>query len=389
MPSFTHKTLLSALAGAMGVAAHGHVDNIVINGASYPGFSLDLAYNNNPPAVVGWTTSATDNGFVGPEAFGSADIICHRDAKNAKGHARVAAGDSIYLQWDTWPESHKGPVLDYLASCGTSGCETVDKETLKFFKISEKGLIDGSSAPGTYAADELITNGNGWLVQIPESVKPGFYVLRHEIIALHSGGQENGAQNYPQCFNLEITGSGTEQPEGTLGTELYKADDEGILFNIYTQLSTYPIPGPTVIAGAGAVEQSSSAVASSVDPITDGAAATGGSGSDSGASAAPTEAPAATTEAPAAGNTEAPAAGNTEAPAASNTAAPAPTAAATESDAAPVVATSTEAAAQPAPTSGSGSGSGSCSSRKAKRGKKLRRHARDVRSRNVSPMKKY
>ncbi|KAJ3465075.1 hypothetical protein MRS44_005733 [Fusarium solani] len=345
MPSFTQKTILAALAGAIGVAAHGHVNNIVINGAEYAGYDVfTLPYSSNPPVVVGWSTTATDNGFVAPDAFGTADIICHKDAKNAKGHAKVAAGDSIFLQWDTWPESHKGP----------------------------------------YASDELIKNGNGWLVKVPETIKPGFYVLRHEIIALHSGGQENGAQNYPQCFNLEVTGSGTEEPEGTLGTELYKADDAGILFNIYTQLSTYPIPGPKLIAGGGAVAQSTSAVASTATPLTGGASAaepTAGSGSGS---AQPSSAPAATTAAPAAGNTEAPAAGNTEAPAATQ----APTA----SDAAPtpifVSATTDAAAAQPtqaAPSSGSGAGKG-C---KSKRSKKVRRHARDVKARNVAPMIKY
>ncbi|KAH8667246.1 endo-1,4-beta-glucanase [Ilyonectria robusta] len=274
MPS--SKTLLSMLAGAATVAAHGHVNNIVINGASYAGYDVfTLPYESNPPVVVGWAQDATDNGFIAPSAYGTSDIICHKNAENAKGHATVAAGDSIYLQWDTWPDSHKGPVLDYLAACGDSGCESVEKTTLEFFKIGEKGLIDGSASPGTYAADELIDNGIGWLVQIPESIKPGFYVLRHEIIALHSAGNADGAQNYPQCFNLEITGSGTEVPTGTLGTELYKADDAGILFNIYTSLSTYPIPGPTMIAGATEVEQASSAIASSADPTTGTALATG------------------------------------------------------------------------------------------------------------------
>ncbi|RSL77746.1 hypothetical protein CEP51_008797 [Fusarium floridanum] len=386
MPSFTQKTVLSALAGAIGVAAHGHVNNIVINGASYAGYDVfTLPYSSSPPVVVGWSTTATDNGFVAPDAFGTADIICHKDAKNAQGHAKVAAGDSIFLQWDTWPESHKGPVIDYLASCGTAGCETVDKETLKFFKISEKGLIDGSSSPGEYASDELISNGNGWMVQVPENIKPGFYVLRHEMIALHSGGQENGAQNYPQCFNLEVTGSGTEEPAGTLGTELYKADDEGILFNIYTQLSTYPIPGPALIAGASAVAQGTSAIASTATPLTGGASAAEPTADSGAGSAQPSEAPAATTAAPAAGNTEAPAAGNSEAPAA--TEAPA----ASDSAPAPIFVSATSAAAaqptQAAPSSGSGSEAGSgC---KSKRGKKLRRHARDVKSRNVAPMKKY
>lgn len=58
-------------------------------------------------------------------------------------------------------------------------------------------------------------------------------------IALHSAGTEGGAQNYPQCFNLQVTGSGSDVPAGVLGTKLYSPTDPGILVNIYTSLSTY------------------------------------------------------------------------------------------------------------------------------------------------------
>jgi hypothetical protein len=271
MPSTT-QTLFAALAGAVSVAAHGHVNNIVINGASYPGFdTFSDPWKNPRPIVVGWDTTVEDNGFVSPKDYGSSDIICHRGAKNAKGHAKVAAGDSIFIQWDTWPVGHVGPVLDYLAPCGDAGCETVSKETLKFFKIDEKGMKSKSPAPGTpgkFATDEVLTNGFGWMVQIPKNVKAGFYVLRHEFIALHSAHQKGGAQNYPQCFNLEITGSGTDQPEGVLGTSLYNAEDPGIDFNVYQDFGEYKIPGPPVIKGGESVEQRTSAIASSATPIT-------------------------------------------------------------------------------------------------------------------------
>ncbi|KAF5595685.1 endoglucanase [Fusarium pseudocircinatum] len=360
MPSFTSKTLLAAVAGAMGVAAHGHVSSINVAGAVYDGYDASSApYDQNPKTLIAWSTTASDNGFVAPDAFGTGDIICHRDAKNAKGHAKVKAGDQIYIKWDTWPESHKGPVIDMLASCGSAGCESVDKETLKFFKIDEAGLVK-SGNPGTYASDELIANDNGWLIEIPENIKPGSYVLRHEIIALHAAGQENGAQNYPQCFNLEISGSGSELPEGTLGTELYKSTEKGIVFDLYNSPTSYPIPGPAMTIKSPKVTQGKLAEKSKGTPTTGS-----GSGSDSGSgsgSAAP-ETPA-QTEAPAAGTSAA-------APVATSAAAEEPSAPVETSPAAQEPATPVQTEA-PAATKPAKTG---C---KAKRGMKARRHARDL-----------
>ncbi|KAI1391677.1 carbohydrate-binding module family 1 protein [Hypoxylon trugodes] len=270
---------IAALMSAATVAAHGHVDHIVIDGLFYQGYDpTSFPYQQNPPTVVGWATSQTDNGFVEPNSFASADIVCHKSATPAGGHAQVKAGDSISISWNTWPESHKGPMIDYLAACDGS-CETVDKESLEFFKIDEVGLIDDSQQNGFWGSDVLIQNNNTWLVQIPSNIKAGNYVLRHETIALHSAGQANGAQAYPQCINLEITGDGTDVPAGTLGTKLYTPEDPGIVVNIYTTGLSYTIPGPALIAGASAsVAQSSSA-------ITATASATVGSGGAAGPTA--------------------------------------------------------------------------------------------------------
>ncbi|KAL1971557.1 hypothetical protein VTN31DRAFT_2178 [Thermomyces dupontii] len=260
--------LLALLAGITRTSAHGYVSNIVVNGVYYRGWLPgEDPYNPDPPIGVGWETPNLGNGFVTPEEASTDAIICHKEAKPARGHATVKAGDKIYIQWQPipWPESHHGPVLDYLAACN-GDCETVDKTSLRFFKISNKGLIDGSSPPGYWADDQLIENGNGWLVQIPEDIKPGNYVLRHEIIALHAAGNPNGAQLYPQCFNLHITGSGTVEPQGIPATELYSPDDPGILINIYQPLTTYEVPGPTPIPQAVEIEQSSSAITATGTP---------------------------------------------------------------------------------------------------------------------------
>ncbi|KAI1814944.1 carbohydrate-binding module family 1 protein [Poronia punctata] len=258
--------LLAVLtAAAIGVSAHGHVSNIVINGLSYQGYDpTNFPYLSNPPTVVGWTAENTDNGFVAPAEFSTDDIICHKGAMPAKGYAQVAAGDSISIQWNTWPESHKGPMMDYLAACN-GPCDSVDKTTLEFFKIDEAGILDSSSSsssvPGTWASDVLIGNNNTWLVRIPANIKAGNYVLRHETIALHASGELNGAQNYPQCFNLQVTGKGSLVPEGVVATELYSPTDPGIEVDIYVPGLDYEIPGPALIPGAeSTVRQVSSAV---------------------------------------------------------------------------------------------------------------------------------
>ncbi|KAF4342109.1 endoglucanase [Fusarium beomiforme] len=248
-------SLLAFATLAAQVAAHGHVDWLVTNGVAYRELTNKTCYdppsmswNVNQPPVVGWINGATDNGYVEPNQFGDVDIICHRAGRNAKGHVTVAAGDIITLQWNTWPESHKGPVIDYMARC-PGNCEDVDKNDLEFFKIGQEGLIDMSMHSGKWAADVLVANSFSWTLQVPEALAPGNYVLRHEIIALHGAGQPNGAQNYPQCFNLKVTGSGDLSPPGVRGTQLYKANDPGILFNLYTTPLSYKIPGPTQVPG--------------------------------------------------------------------------------------------------------------------------------------------
>jgi cellulase len=239
--------LLAALAAAPAlVSAHGHVTSITINGEQIPGFEP-----GNPSAdSVGWATTVQDNGFVLADALGDADIVCHRGATNAANSATVAAGDSITLTWDTWPVSHVGPIIDYLASCN-GDCSTVEKTSLEFFKINEGGLLDGSAAPGRWVSDQMIDDGFSWTTTIPASLAPGSYVLRHEMIALHEGNRANGAQMYPQCINLEVTGTGSELPAGVVATSLYTATDPGILFNVYQANSDYPIPGPALTIGSG------------------------------------------------------------------------------------------------------------------------------------------
>ncbi|OQD70209.1 hypothetical protein PENDEC_c025G04807 [Penicillium decumbens] len=231
------------LGSAALVAAHGYVTGAVVDGTYYGGYVVSqYSYEQNAPETI-------DLGFIDGTGYTSPDIICHKNAQPGTLTAPVKAGGSVELQWTDWPSSHHGPVITYLANCH-GDCSKVDKTALKFFKIDSEGLDSDSAEPGTWASDKLIANNNSRIIPIPSSIESGNYVLRHEIIALHSANNKDGAQNYPQCLNLKVTGGGSDSPSGTLGTELYKDTDKGILVNIYQSLSSYTIPGPALYKGA-------------------------------------------------------------------------------------------------------------------------------------------
>jgi cellulase len=129
-------------------------------------------------------------------------------------------------------------------------CTSAKASDLKWSKISQGGWISGSN-PGTWTTDTLIANNFSSSATVPKNLKAGNYVLRHEIIALHTAGSPNGAQAYPQCLNLKVTGSGTVAPTGGVaGTALYKSTDPGILFSLYGTFSGYTIPGPALWTAA-------------------------------------------------------------------------------------------------------------------------------------------
>lgn len=279
MPS---KIQAVALLGALvsSVKAHGHLSAIKVDGTDFTAYDPSFQYQTPAPEVIEWSCpECLDNGFVGPDMYTDVTkIACHKDATAGAKVAKVKAGGTVEISWNTWPSSHAGPVIDMMAAVDDATAAT--SKELSFFKIDEAGY-----EAGQWASDKLIANNLTWSVTIPDSIKAGQYVLRHEIIALHSAGQANGAQNYPKCINIEVEGSGTEAPAGVSADKLYTPTDPGILVNIYSgDLSSYKIPGPALFSGASS----------------------GGSGSSSGSSstAAPAaSAPAATSVAPAISST--------------------------------------------------------------------------------------
>ena len=112
-----------------------------------------------------------------------------------------------------------------------------------WFKIKEEGRSGTST---TWGATKLMSAGGTATYTVPSCLKPGYYLVRHEIIALHAAGTYPGAQFYPGCHQLKVTGSGSATPSGLVAFPgAYKETDAGVRYNAYNA-APYTVPGPKV-----------------------------------------------------------------------------------------------------------------------------------------------
>ncbi|KAF2009543.1 lytic polysaccharide monooxygenase [Aaosphaeria arxii CBS 175.79] len=235
------------------VAAHGFVQNATIGGKEYDFYHpyQDPYMSPAPPRV---SRKISGNGPV--EDLTLIDMECGgwtagKDAGSAPAalHAPAEAGSTVNLRWTLWPESHQGPIITYMARCPDEGCQSwTPNGTAVWFKIAEDGLHSTNPdwLKNVWAVTPLISYPNkGVDYQVPECLKPGYYLVRHEIIALHGAYNYPGAQFYPGCHQLEVTGKGTKEvKEGLVSFPgAYKETDKGVLYSQYDQLP-YEIPGP-------------------------------------------------------------------------------------------------------------------------------------------------
>ena len=153
----------------------------------------------------GGTTYPTSYGIRTPQYDGpiqnvlSNDIACNgpsngggQDVQKSSYVVNVAAGSTVQATWrhtltsdgsDVIDSSHKGPLIAYLKKVGDATSATGPGNG--WFKISEAGY---NAATGKWAVDDLIANKGIQNIQIPSCIANGQYLLRAELIALHSGG---------------------------------------------------------------------------------------------------------------------------------------------------------------------------------------------------------
>lgn len=138
--------------------------------------------------------------------------------------------------------------MTYLTACKGSTADKFDPSGAEWFKIDEQGLKPDSDANwflgdvGKWWTILVITcpliralkaNGLPVNVALPDNIQSGDYLLRHEIIALHNGVILGGAEFYPSCIQLHVTGNGNGVPNpAQLATFPGASNDTGIHINV-------------------------------------------------------------------------------------------------------------------------------------------------------------
>lgn len=234
--------LLPALIAAVHVSAHGFVQTVTVAGKSYAGL---------PPAQGGASGDSAirqplDNGGV-PGGVNGQYLSCGNPGKPATLSVDAQPGDEITFLWnDGWMHAI-GPVMHYMASCGSASCEQFDSAQGRWFKIDQQSYKPGQAQ---WVQQDAV-DGVPIAVTIPGNIAPGNYILRHELIALHNAAFVGGAEFYPSCLQLKIGGSGTGVPaESDYVTfpGAYKADDAGLVIQAYNgRISDYAFPGPAIV----------------------------------------------------------------------------------------------------------------------------------------------
>ncbi|OBT64607.1 hypothetical protein VE03_06381 [Pseudogymnoascus sp. 23342-1-I1] len=225
-------------------AAHGGVCHYTVDGAEYNGTLWHLwDLENNPISDPPQVPSIQRRWDFNPVFdVTSGNMTCNWDgtATASSLHAPILAGNNITAHWDNfmpdvfpnvWPHSI-GPILAYMAACPGDSCEGFDGSGDVWFKIGQLGLSpEAEDLRGPWQQGGLLQPGAvsapGYTVAIPKNLKPGKYLIRHEVIMLAS----RPPQFYIECAQLSITGNGTATPSSDYlasfpGT--YKDEDPGL-----------------------------------------------------------------------------------------------------------------------------------------------------------------
>ncbi|KAL8407523.1 hypothetical protein RB594_006373 [Gaeumannomyces avenae] len=197
--------ILASLAAVAPLAAcHGAVTSYEIGGVKYPGYE-GFSPNSSPKTIqFQWPNY---DPVMNPA---DAKMRCNGGTR-ADLVAPVKAGTNITAFWKQWTHA-QGPVTVWLYRCeGAHGSSACRGDGKGWFKIDEMGMWGGKLNSENWGTAIVLKTGK-WSSKIPANIKPGNYLIRHELLALH---QSNTPQFYPECAQIEIQGAGTALPPDT------------------------------------------------------------------------------------------------------------------------------------------------------------------------------
>ncbi|GAA5841102.1 hypothetical protein JCM9279_000539 [Rhodotorula babjevae] len=239
---------VAPVATASSVSAHTIVTSVWVNGK-------DTATGGAGVAAP-YMRGSTSNSPVQDVTL--ALMACNdKGATPAASTLSVVAGDVIEPEWyhsgargaDPIDPSHNGPLTTWIAPYG----DNANALGAKWVEIASEAYYSSSSE---WAVAHMIANKGRNKVTIPKSLAPGKYIVRFELLALHSAGQAGGAQFYPQCADIEVKSRGsTKLPAGVSIPGFYSEQTPGIVWFYYS--STYDITGDYVAPGTGTWDGSS------------------------------------------------------------------------------------------------------------------------------------
>ncbi|TFK44421.1 glycosyl hydrolase family 61-domain-containing protein [Crucibulum laeve] len=239
--------LLSIASVLPEAAGHGFVHSVLVGDQDYPGWNpFTDPYTDTPARIVRKVSSD------GPIAPTDADLACgHGGNDGTAALANIQAGSKVTFQWTNWPADHQGPVSSYMTSCN-GDCTKFAANDAKWFKVDASGYDPTTKL---WAADNLIADNNSWTSTIPAALAPGQYLIRNEIIALHSIGSP---QFYPSCSQIQVSGSGTGQPSDSELVTMEALYSAVSFPDIYSDFGTFTIPGPAPVTFGGSAPIASS-----------------------------------------------------------------------------------------------------------------------------------
>lgn len=150
-------------------------------------------------------------------------ISCNDPGTAPPSYIPIEAGAVLGAAYWYWLHP-VGPMTVWLSPCldpeltGSRDCRSVrvedPREGVRWFKIWEAGFLDGDDLQtGTWFQKAFQRwDGEGpamWEVRLPPRLRPGLYMVRHEIVSLHVAGRP---QFYPECAHLNVTGTGDDLP---------------------------------------------------------------------------------------------------------------------------------------------------------------------------------